>query len=381
MTAAVFNDYEILVGTYEEYVMGFKLSPQIKSTTKYDLTQNFTVKAHVGPVRCITTGSKFAISGGSDEQCKIFDMDKRVEHGVLAHHDGTVSCVTTHSPTSHLLTASDDNSISVIRMGSWQIEKTLYKHSAGITALALHPSGKLAFSAAKDKKLITWNLVKARPAFISNIKGIAEMIVVSPDGTRYAVGLHRKIDIYSMENAGIEYSIDLKSRPNCLVFLNNDTVVVGGESSTAAIHSLIEKKQMASWVCHDTRVRCMTLMSSADSSLLVTASSSDHKIKLWDVSQAHVSGHVECVGEVDTTCRVTSLAVWHPGMKRTGSKKKKRKEQEDVSEGSPKKKIKIDDANNSKESQVLETITVEEEINDAGNVKQKKKKKKSKPVT
>ena len=165
------------------------------------------------------------------------------------------------------------------------------------------------------------------------------------------------------------------------MFLNNDTVVVGGESSTAAIHSLIEKKQMARWVCHDTRVRCMTLMSSADSSLLVTASSSDHKIKLWDVSQAHVSGHVECVGEVDTTCRVTSLAVWHPGMKRTGSKKKKRKEQEEVSEGSPKKKIKIDDANNSKESQVLETITVEEEINDAVSVKQKKKKKKSKPVT
>ena len=95
-------------------------------------------------------------------------------------------------------------------MGSWQIEKTLYKHSAGVTALALHPSGKLAFSAAKDKKMITWNLVKARPAFISNIKGIAEMIVVSPDGTRYAVGLHRKIDIYSIENAGIEYSIDLK---------------------------------------------------------------------------------------------------------------------------------------------------------------------------
>ena len=101
---------------------------------------------------------------------------------------------------------------SVIRMGSWQIEKTLYKHSAGITALALHPSGKLAFSAAKDKKLITWNLVKARPAFISNIKGIAELLVVSPDGSRYAVGLHRRIDIYSMENAAVEYSIDLKVR-------------------------------------------------------------------------------------------------------------------------------------------------------------------------
>merc|ERR1712227_1199605 len=315
-------------------------------------------------------------SGGSDEQCEIFDLDKRVEHGALTHHEGTVSCLATHGPTAHLLTASDDNSISVVRMGSWQVEKTLYKHSAGVTALALPPSGKLAISAAKDKKLITWNLVKANPAFITYIKGIAEMIVVSPDGSRYAVGLHRKIDIYSMETAGVEYSIDLKSRQNCLVFLNNDTVVVGRESSTAVIHSLIEKKEMASWVCHDTRVRCMTLMSSADSSLLVTASSSDHKIKLWDVSQAHVSGHVECVGEVDTTCRVTSLAVWHPGMKRTGSKKKKRKEQEEVSEGSPKKKIKIDDANNSKDSQGLETLTVEEEINDTSTVKEKKKKKK-----
>ena len=93
-----------------------------------------------------------------------------MEHGALTHHEGTVSCVATHGPTAHLLTASDDNSISVVRMGSWQVEKTLYKHSAGVTALALHPTGKLAFSAAKDKKMITWNLVKARPAFISHIK-------------------------------------------------------------------------------------------------------------------------------------------------------------------------------------------------------------------
>merc|ERR1712227_686225 len=312
-------------------------------------------------------------SGGSDEQCEIFDLDKRVEHGALTHHEGTVSCLATHGPTAHLLTASDDNSISVIRMGSWQIEKTLYKHSAGITALALHPSGKLAFSAAKDKKMITWNLVKANPAFITYIKGIAEMIVVSPDGSRYAVGLHRKIDIYSMETAGVEYSIDLKSRPNCLVFLNNDTVVGGGESSTAEVHSLIEKKLITSWECHQTRIRCMLMMTSSDSSLLVTASSSDQKIKVWDVSRVE-TGQVECVGEVDTTCRVTSLAVWHPGM-RENKKKKKQKVVEEVPESPVKKKVKVveDDSNANK---VTETITVEE--NDTSVVKTKSKKKNKK---
>ena len=56
---AAFTNHEILVGTYEEYLLGYKLSAQLKSDNrKYDLTQNFTVKAHVGPVRCVTTGSR-----------------------------------------------------------------------------------------------------------------------------------------------------------------------------------------------------------------------------------------------------------------------------------------------------------------------------------
>ena len=54
---AVFDGYEILVGTYEEYLMSYKLVPQIKSSNHYDLVQSFTVKAHVGPVRCVTSGT------------------------------------------------------------------------------------------------------------------------------------------------------------------------------------------------------------------------------------------------------------------------------------------------------------------------------------
>ncbi len=56
---AVFTDFEILVGTYEEYVIGYKLVPQIKPSINYDLVQNFVVKAHLGPVRCITTGKNY----------------------------------------------------------------------------------------------------------------------------------------------------------------------------------------------------------------------------------------------------------------------------------------------------------------------------------
>ena len=48
---AVFTDLEILLGTYDEYVIGYKhFNPGIN----YDLNPNFTVKVHLGPVRCIT---------------------------------------------------------------------------------------------------------------------------------------------------------------------------------------------------------------------------------------------------------------------------------------------------------------------------------------
>ena len=38
-------------------------------------------------VRCVTAGSKFSISGGSDDSCKIYDMLERRELGTLQHHD------------------------------------------------------------------------------------------------------------------------------------------------------------------------------------------------------------------------------------------------------------------------------------------------------
>ena len=62
----------------------------------------------------------------------------------------------------------------------------------------------------------------------------------------------------------------------------------------------------------------------------------------------------------------------------SGGKKKRKKAETEGAEkaGSPKKKIKIVE-DNASESKISETITVEEEINDASaNVKLKKKKKK-----
>ena len=89
------------------------------------------------------------------------------------------------------------------------------------------------------------------------------------------------------------------------------------------------------------------------------------------------TGHVDCIGEIDTTCRVTSIAVWHPDMTKKGSKKKRKlvKDGETALPESPKKKIKITEV--AKDGITTDDkITVEEEENVAGIVKGVSKKKK-----
>lgn len=396
------TDHEIMLGTYEEFILGYKIVKKLKTKDEYELEPSFHARAHIGPVRSLVGLNKFVISGGSDEQCKVFDLVKRVEHGQLMHHMGTVSCLAGYGK-AYLFSASDDNSLAVTRVGSWQVEKTLYKHQAGITALAVHPTGKIAFSAGKDKKLITWNLVKARPAFITNIKGIADLLVCSPGGTRYCVGLHRRIDVYGVDSAGIEYSIDLKCRPNCLVFLDENIIAVGGESPNIQVHSLIEKEMIKEFPAHETRVRCMQVLSETgwgnkpeagvvqdatgqpdnlDDSwfersapplghVIATASSSDHLLKLWRIHTDKTS-EVECIGRVDTTCRVTCMTTWNPSMK--GSKKQKRAKEEVVESNTdsdlpkqPAKKIRFnetsftEDPTSTPDEGGKEEITVEEE--------------------
>lgn len=406
---------EIIVGTYESFLIGCRIEKKVNYDDEYELTQTFCKIAHNGPVRTVLGMNKFVISGGSDELVKIFDLVNRKEQGQLEHHDGTITCLAGYDRT-HLLTGSDDNSLSVTVVGQWQIEKTLYKHQAGITALAMHPSGKLAFTTGKDKKLITWNLVQARPAFITNIKGIAEFVVVSPDGLHYCVGLHRRVDVYSLENAGIKYTIELKSRPNGLVFLGNEAIAVACESAKVQIHSLTEKSLIKEFEAHEIRVRCIATIpeetkkaaettkketakdastpekatevtteetdSVADKGyVIITASSSDHFIKLWRIHLDSES-EVKCIGSLDTTCRVTCLTTWNPSMIGRKKKKSKKRQNPDIERILPvqeKKKSKVSFGEEPKKIATAEKripapqlISIEVEENDRNEIKKPK---------
>merc|ERR1711934_784673 len=133
------------------------------------------------------------------------------------------------------------------------------------------------------------------------------------------------------------------------------------------VHSLIEKSLLKSWDAHQTRIRALHLLSP---SVLVTASSCDHSIKVWGLDTDRVSP-VRLLCSVDTGCRVTCLSAWHPGLRNKGAKKR-------VSEEGSKSPLKKVSEEKKTTSAVPQTVTVEEEITEKPTKEKPKKKKKKK---
>jgi len=96
----------------------------------------------------------------------------------------------------------------------------LKAHEGGVIDISVHPSGKLALSVGKDRALKTWNLVKGRTGYVTNLKGVADSVKWSPSGDFYAVSIDSRVDIYGTSSAKVVYSIAFGKRASIIVFPN-----------------------------------------------------------------------------------------------------------------------------------------------------------------
>lgn len=132
---------------------------------------------------------------------------------------GTITCLTDYDGT-YLFSGCDDGTICIWKKGSWMCEKTLRAHTGGVVDVSVHPSGKLALSIGKDKAMKTWNLVKGRCGYVTNLKVVADAVRWSPEGSHYAVSLSNRVDVYSLQNAKVVYSIPFGKRVSCICFID-----------------------------------------------------------------------------------------------------------------------------------------------------------------
>ncbi|KAI1308979.1 p21-activated protein kinase-interacting protein 1-like [Halotydeus destructor] len=320
---------EVIAGTYEEFLVGYQLR---KFKDKYMFDQSFTNHAHSSSVRCIASSGQFVASGGGDEAIHILSIAKRQDVGTLQEQEGTITTMDFFKD-SHLFTGSEDGTICVWDTRSWNCLKTLKGHKKGITGVSVHPSGKILISIASDKTMRTWNLIKGRAAFVTNLSGHGHLVRWAPDAERFAIAIESKLDIYDVETGKVADSVEFQKRISSVVFFTDQLIAIGGDIATVEVYNM-ESKTSMKFKAHENRVRDMhSIVSPVDSShrWLITISS-DGKIKVWDMDIENYTEEPELIASVDTTCRPTCMAIWTPSLLASKRKRVESKNVEDLVE-------------------------------------------------
>lgn len=247
---------QIVTGSYERVLHGFTVgisasglsSNKANKSPGASLAQfvdSFLFEAHTSAIRCLALSPVpkadstepprvILASGSTDERInlysvsaapaavnehfpsvptlagsKVLENPKNRELGSLLHHSASISAL--HFPSrSKLLTASDDNTISIAKTRDWSVVSTIKAprpkvqgrpsgdtappggSPSGVNDFAVHPSMKLMLSLGRGEKCMRlWNLVTGKKAGVLNFT--REMLQAVKEG-RWSSGEGRKIE-------------------------------------------------------------------------------------------------------------------------------------------------------------------------------------------
>ncbi|XP_004403770.1 PREDICTED: p21-activated protein kinase-interacting protein 1 [Odobenus rosmarus divergens] len=303
---------ELVAGCYEQVLFGFAIHPEPDAggdheEQKWTPVADFTHHAHTASLSAVAVNSRFVVTGSKDETIHIYDMKKKIDHGALVHHNGTITCLKFYG-NRHLISGAEDGLICVWDAKKWECLKSIKAHKGHVTFLSIHPSGKLALSVGTDKTLRTWNLVEGRSAFIKNIKQNAHIVEWSPRGEKYIVVILNKIDVYQLDTASVSGTITNEKRISSVTFLSESVFAVAGDEEVVRFFDCDSLICLCEFKAHENRIKDMLSFEVPEHHVVITASS-DGFIKVWKLKQdKKVPPSLLC--EVKTNARLTCLGVW-----------------------------------------------------------------------
>lgn len=263
---------QIIAGSYERTLHG--ITATLSSTVPEGFAGNpdvsfadtFLFNAHSSAIRCLALSPPstsenpaqpakvILATGGTDERINLYHLSAsppaRTNHpakptlaagainenprnrelGALLHHASSISAL--YFPSrSKLLSASEDNTIAVVRTRDWTVLSTIKApipkafgrpsgdtappggSPAGVNDFAVHPSMKLMVSVGKGEKCMRlWNLVTGKKAGVLNfgreiLQGVGEgrwgngegrKVRWDSKGEEFAVGFERGVVVFGM---------------------------------------------------------------------------------------------------------------------------------------------------------------------------------------
>lgn len=306
MSAISGYDFEIILGTREDFVLGY-----VFMFDSAVLMQSFSIRAHRGGVRTVVADTDYVASGGDDKIIKIFNMGSREIVGDIRQHVGAITCLQFTPDGSHLVSASVDGSIAMYKKGTWSVDtfwQSAHKGN-GVNCISIHPKGKLILSIAHDRSLKTWNLVKGKSTNITNLSKlgkIIERVMFSKKGNYYAIPIDYQLHVFDINLAGTTCVINCASIITAALFIEDNITIFGTQDGWLICYDVVNDKSLWKLLAENSSITCLAT-ASPDWLISVTY---DGVITLWKCPSNRMKLHK--VASVKSGCHITCVSVRYP---------------------------------------------------------------------
>lgn len=175
--------------------------------------------------------AKHLASAGYDKVVTVWDAETGRKCRTLSGHTDIIWKVRFSPDGKSLATASEDKTIRLWDLTTGVSKRTFTGHSFAATSLAFSRDGQQLVSGGRDGFMRTWSIAAGQSTSIS--REDAESVAFSPDGKRLALAGQRSslgcsIRVVSTTREGRPYSVQISSRPNCVLFSEDGLRLIAG---------------------------------------------------------------------------------------------------------------------------------------------------------
>jgi len=245
-----------------------------------------TLSDHDSSVLCIDFSpcSKQLASGSEDGSIRIWNLDTFQCIKVLTHHKKAINCLRFSPNGQFLASASWDNTIKLWDLQSFDEITTLTGHQDSVEILDISMDSLLLASGSNDQTIRLWDCKKKQQLHIfDNFSDTIRSLCFSPDGLQLAAGswdiIHlwdvlSKKSIRTFKGQTKNYISALAISPDGL------TLAAGSHDKTIRLWDMTSKKQSLKLQGHLRRVNCVAF---SPDNLTLASGSHDKQVKLWNI--------------------------------------------------------------------------------------------------
>jgi protein MAK11 len=309
----------IIAGAYDGTLHGWQ-------GTFDDMKLAFAFKAHESCIRSLDVMNAIACSAAADESVQIYDLEKRrvIDRMSGVHQDDVTAVAFAKDKDGDLFLITGDlqGKLFVWTVKDRKVIHELkgHKQTSPVTSIAVHPSGRVALSTARDNSLRMWDLVKAKPApriKLDDFSLLSSACWSPDDGARYAiVGDDLTVLIFDALSSS-DKPMGLNKHPkriNAIEFVQDVVLVSGCDDGILRVlgadGSVVRMFQPES-KCRLRDVACLAVNkekeTDGDQGLYITGAFSNGTIRVWDLNND--SDEPRTILNLGTTAHITSICI------------------------------------------------------------------------